>query len=163
MQANGVNKLALAVLLASSQAWACGGITTPQAHLTREAARFAGIDPLLLVALTWEESSYCKDAVSSAGAQGLTQLMPGTARALGVQDSFDERQSLYGGALYLRMMYARFGDWTYAILAYHDGATNVTNGTYSAAGVQYVSKVLGRYQGLKASAIWNGKEPGTWR
>lgn len=150
-------------LLVSGHAWACGGITAPQARLTLEAARYAGIDPLLLVAITWEESSYCKDAVSSAGAQGLTQLMPGTAREVGVQDPFDERQSLYGGALYLRMMYARFGDWTYAILAYHDGATNVTNRAYSVAGVQYVSKVLGRYQGLKSSPIWNGRGASAWR
>ncbi|GGR09708.1 lytic transglycosylase domain-containing protein [Deinococcus ruber] len=144
-------------------AGACGGITQPQWQLTKEAARYAGLDPLLLTALTWEESGYCKDAVSSVGAQGLTQLMPATAREVGVSDPFDERQNLYGGALYLRAMYQRFQNWSYAILAYHDGATNVSKGNFSAAGLQHVSRVLGRYEGLRSSPVWNSKGGNPWR
>ena len=140
-----------------------GGITLPQWQVTKEAARYAGLDPLLLTALAWEESSYCRTVVSDAGAQGLTQLMPDTAREMGVTDPFDERQNLYGGALYLRYLYLRFQNWTYAILAYHDGAKNVINGTYTLAGTTYVNRVLGRYEGLKASPIWNGKVASTWR
>lgn len=154
----------LVVLGAGQVSASCGGsVTLPQWQLTKEAARYAGLDPLLLTALAWEESSYCKTVVSGAGAQGLTQLMPDTAREMGVTDPFDERQNLYGGALYLRYLYLRFQNWTYAILAYHDGATNVINGTYTQAGATYVNRVIGRYEGLKANPVWNGKVASAWR
>lgn len=66
-----------------------------------------GLDPRLLTALVTVESSWHPDAVSSAGARGLGQLMPSTARKLGV-NPFDPVQNLYGAAHYLRAMLDRF-------------------------------------------------------
>ena len=54
------------------------------------------------------ESAWDKDAVSPSGAEGLMQLMPGTAKMLGVKDSFDPRQNIAGGTKYLRMLLNKF-------------------------------------------------------
>lgn len=83
------------------------------------------IDPYLLEALVSVESAFDSNAVSPAGAQGLTQLMPATARALGVQNPFDPEQNLRGGARYLRQMLTQFGDLTTALAAYNAGPGNV--------------------------------------
>jgi hypothetical protein len=73
----------------------------PYAAEIRDAALEAGIDPLLLASLVRAESGFRPTAVSKAGAMGMTQLMPATARALGVTDPFDPAQNLRGGARYL--------------------------------------------------------------
>lgn len=87
-----------------------------------QAARRHRVDPALLTALVRQESGFRPDAVSSAGARGLTQLMPATAREVGVSDPSDPRQALDGGALYLRRMLDRFGgDEKLALAAYNAG------------------------------------------
>jgi soluble lytic murein transglycosylase-like protein len=75
----------------------------------------------LLDALIWTESRYNPLAVSSAGAAGLGQLMPGTARDLGVANRFDPRSNLSGAARYLRQMLDRFGLVHLALAAYNAG------------------------------------------
>lgn len=75
----------------------------------------------LLDALVWTESRYNPLAVSSAGAAGLGQLMPGTARDLGVTNRFDPRSNLSGAARYLRQMLNRFGLVHLALAAYNAG------------------------------------------
>ena len=72
------------------------------AAIARAAERH-GLDPKLLHALVIVESAYRVDAISPAGAGGLTQLMPGTAADLGVRDRFDVEQNLSGGADYLAL------------------------------------------------------------
>ena len=67
------------------------------------------------------ESGYRADAVSPAGALGLMQLMPGTARSLGVTDPLDPLQNVLGGAEYLRQQLERFGSVEKALAAYNAG------------------------------------------
>jgi soluble lytic murein transglycosylase-like protein len=92
--------------------------------ITRIAAE-TGLDPKLLHALVIVESAYDPGAVSPVGARGLTQLMPGTARDLGVRDAFDMEQNLRGGAQYLAIQIGRFGDLRLALAAYNSGPGRV--------------------------------------
>jgi soluble lytic murein transglycosylase-like protein len=85
------------------------------------AANKTGLDPDLLRAVIQTESSFDVDAVSGCGAKGLMQLMPGTAKDMGVKDSFDPYQNVYGGAKYLKKMLNRFGDIRLALAAYNKG------------------------------------------
>lgn len=84
------------------------------------AARKHGVPEDLFLRLVQQESGWNPNAVSGKGATGLAQLMPDTARLLGV-DIADPHDNLDGGARYLRMMYDRFGDWKLALAAYNAG------------------------------------------
>ena len=86
------------------------------------AARRYGVDPALLDALAWQESRYNHNARSHAGAIGVMQLMPGTARNLGVSDPTNLSQNVLGGAAYLRMQLEEFGNNVpLALAAYNAG------------------------------------------
>lgn len=80
-----------------------------------------GVDPSLVKAVVKAESGFNPNAVSPTGAQGLMQLMPSTARALGVGDAFDPEQNVEGGVKYLRQQIDRFGDVRLALAAYNAG------------------------------------------
>lgn len=87
-----------------------------------EAAKTYKLDPKLLAAVAFQESRFDTRAVSSRGAQGLMQLMPRTAKAMGVRDSFDVSQNIMGGAKYLRLMLDMFdGDLDKSLAAYNAG------------------------------------------
>ncbi len=87
-----------------------------------DAARTHGLDPRLVAAVAHRESGWDPRAVSSVGACGLMQLMPETARYLGVGDIFDVRQNVFGGARYLRTLLDTFnGDLDLALAAYNAG------------------------------------------
>jgi soluble lytic murein transglycosylase-like protein len=91
------------------------------APIVHAAANQYGISPSLVDAVMWQESRYNPDAVSSAGAIGLMQLMPGTARYLGVNPR-DPWQNVFGGAAYLRMQLDKFGNVVpLALAAYNAG------------------------------------------
>ena len=105
-----------------------------------------GVPASLLGALVWSESGFDPGAVSSAGARGLTQLMPATAEGLGV-DIDDPADNLRGGARYLRQMLDRFGRADLALAAYNAGP----NAVIRSGGVPpyqetqtYVTRVLAR-------------------
>ncbi len=89
-------------------------------HVYAAEARF-GLPAGLLDALIWTESRYNPFAVSRAGAAGLGQLMPGTAKDLGVSNRFDPLPNLAGAARYLRQMLDRFGSVHMALAAYNAG------------------------------------------
>ena len=86
----------------------------------RAAARMHGVPEDLFLRLVRQESGWPMGAVSPKGAIGLAQLMPDTARLLGV-DPRDPGQNLEGGARYLRIQFDRFGTWDLALAAYNAG------------------------------------------
>nr|WP_245913088.1 lytic transglycosylase domain-containing protein [Litoreibacter ponti] len=86
----------------------------------KAAARRHGIPQDLFLALVQQESAWRPGAVSHAGAIGLAQLMPATARKLRVNPR-DPKQNLEGGARYLKQMYRKFGSWRLALAAYNAG------------------------------------------
>ena len=88
--------------------------------------REAGVPPALVKAVIRAESAFNPGAVSHKGAMGLMQLMPATARSLGVKDAFAAEQNIAGGARYLRTLRERFGSWTMALAAYNAGPEAVT-------------------------------------
>ena len=80
----------------------------------------------LLKAVAKVESDFRPNVTSRSGAMGIMQLMPGTARGLGVTDAFDPEQNIMGGAKYLRQMLDQFdGDLNLALAAYNAGPNNV--------------------------------------
>lgn len=97
----------------------------PFREAMRQAAARHNIDLKLLQALVLTESGFRPDAVSPAGAAGLTQLMPGTARDLGVADRFDPTENLLGGANYLAQQLTQFQDLRLALAAYNSGPARV--------------------------------------
>ena len=132
------------------------GAPTPFAAEIDAAAAKYGLDPALLRGLIRAESNFNPNAGSPAGAQGLTQLMPGTARSLGVTNPFDPAQAIDGGARYLRQQLDRFGgDERLALAAYNagPGAVQRFGGIPPYAETQgYVERVLGYAAQYRAAA-----------
>jgi hypothetical protein len=93
----------------------------PYADLFNKAASEYGVDAQLLAAIARQESGFDPSAVSPAGAQGLMQLMPGTADALGVTNSFDPQQAVDGAARLMDDLLDRFGSTPLALAAYNAG------------------------------------------
>lgn len=92
----------------------------PYLDLARSAALRHGVPEDLFLRLVQQESGWNPQAMSHKGAIGLAQLMPETARDLGV-DPYDARANLDGGARYLRMQFDTFGTWPLALAAYNAG------------------------------------------
>jgi len=120
------------------------------------AAREFDVDPALVKAVVAAESNFDQHAVSPVGAQGLMQLMPSTARAMGVDWPFDPRQNLKGGVQYLRAMLDRFGNTRYALAAYNAGpeAVDRHGGIPPYRETQdYVKRVLRFYASYRAETL----------
>jgi len=142
----------------------CRGLTTKAVikrgetfkFLLHQAARNAGVDANLLMAMARAESCFDPKAVSRAGAEGMLQLMPATARELGVTNSFDVKQNINGGARYLAKMMKRFdGNQRFAIAAYNAGPGAVAkyNGVppYKET-IKYLKRVNQFYRGYTTAA-----------
>lgn len=119
-------------------------------HLIEQAGQISGVDANLLRAVIRVESGYNPRAVSRAGAVGLMQLMPLTARRFGVHDRFDPEQNLRGGAAYLAWLMQRFsGDLELVLAAYNAGEGAVRRHGNQippyAETRAYVNKVLHHY------------------
>lgn len=117
--------------------------TIPFAAQFESAGTRHGVPPELLAAVGWVESRYQIDAVSSAGAQGVMQLMPFVAEEYGV-DAFDPHQAIDAAAQLLRSHHDRFGSWDLALAAYNAGAGAVSragNAIPSPRVAEYVRRV----------------------
>ncbi|MBV8602450.1 MAG: lytic transglycosylase domain-containing protein [Candidatus Eremiobacteraeota bacterium] len=140
---------------------ATGGQETAQAalppehieQLVQSNASAWQVDPALVRAIMANESAFDPNATSKVGAQGLMQLMPETAASLGVTNSYDPEQNVWGGTRYLRSLLDRFGgDLTKAVAAYNagPGAVEKYGGVPPYSETQaYVKNVLDSYQQYK--------------
>ena len=132
---------------ASHSGLAAQGVPIAYAAKVAELSARFDLSPALIEALVWQESRWRANAVSSAGARGLAQLMPGTARDLGVNPD-DPFANLEGGARYLREQLDRFdGDVEKALAAYNAGPGRVmaANGIPAIRETRtYVASIMGR-------------------
>lgn len=120
--------------------------------ISRAAAQYQ-IDPDLVRAIIFAESGYNPTAVSKKGAMGLMQLMPGTAKAMGVEDCFDPEHNIFGGVKYFKKLFIQFdGDVKLALAAYNAGSRRVRefNGVPPfKATKHYIQKVMKHYKKYK--------------
>jgi soluble lytic murein transglycosylase-like protein len=93
--------------------------------MVEQTAKQHGVDPLLARSVLEVESNYNQFAVSAKGAQGYMQLMPATARQMGVQNAFDAQQNIEGGVRYLRYLKSKFDDERLVLAAYNAGEAAV--------------------------------------
>jgi soluble lytic murein transglycosylase-like protein len=128
--------------------------TTKYDTYFKEAAKKYGVSESLLKAIAKAESNFNADDVSSAGAVGVMQLMPETAKSLGVTDSFDPEQNIMGGAKCIAQKLKEFnGDVELALAAYNAGSGAVkSKGGVPSYCKSYVSKVLSYKEAYETAA-----------
>lgn len=152
---------------ASTGATASAGAAAPAdlSSIFEEAANTFGVSVNLLQSIAKAESNFNANAVSSAGAVGIMQLMPATAAALGVTDSRDAYQNIMGGAKYIAQLLQKYsGNISLALAAYNAGSANVDKygGIPPFSETQnYVKKVLS-YLENGVSTDFSGSTFGTW-
>jgi hypothetical protein len=116
----------------------------------QKAASTYGVDENLLKAIAKAESDFDPNATSKSGAMGIMQLMPATAKGLGVSDAYDPEQNIMGGAKYIASLLKKYdGNVSYALAAYNAGSGNVDKygGIPPFEETQnYVTKILGYLQ-----------------
>ncbi len=124
--------------------------TTSLDAIFQKAADKYGVDVNLLKAICKQESNFNVDSTSHSGAMGLMQLMPATAKSLGVEDAYDPEQNIMGGAKYISQMLKKYkGNVELALAAYNAGPGNVDKygGIPPFSETQnYVKKVMGYYK-----------------
>ena len=113
----------------------------------RDASLRFAVDAALIRAVIRAESGGDPTAVSAAGAVGLMQLMPATARNLGVVCRFDARENVMGGTRYLRRLRDLLGSWRRAVAGYHAGPRRVWEQRLPAVTERYVERVMSFWRG----------------
>ncbi|MDR1164431.1 MAG: lytic transglycosylase domain-containing protein [Deltaproteobacteria bacterium] len=126
--------------------------------IINRAAKALGLDPNLIRAVIKAESNFNPKAVSSAGAKGLMQLMPRTAKEMGVSDPFDPLENVWGGARYLKSMLDRHGgNVNKALAAYNWGPGNLDRHGYGGnmprETRRYIDVVNRNYQEFKKATV----------
>ncbi len=123
-------------------AWQKGGgtqVPDSLAPLFDTASAETGVPVGILHGLASVESTFNPGAISPSGAMGVMQLMPDTAKELGVTNPYDPQQNITGGAKYLRQMYDKYGDWPLAFAAYNAGPGKVDNAIKQAGAADFDS------------------------
>jgi Transglycosylase SLT domain/SPOR domain len=133
-------------------------------RLIEAGARRHGLPVHYFTRLIWAESSFRTGVVSPAGAQGVAQFMPGTARERGLADPFDPEQAIAASASFLADLKARFGNLGLAAAAYNGGPTRVANflerrGGLPAETQDYVYRITGRTAEDWAEEVRRGTAP----
>lgn len=121
-------------------------------EIVQRASAAHGVDPLLVRSVMQVESNFNPNAVSPKGAMGLMQLMPATAKQLGVLNAFDVRQNIEGGVKYLRYLKTKFSDDRLVLAAYNAGEGAVKKHGWIPPypeTVEYVMKVGRKYGDAK--------------
>jgi soluble lytic murein transglycosylase-like protein len=136
------------VSLAGNQLWSTGNIQVD--NLIRFYGKQHGVDPYLIFCLMSQESKFSKGAISPKGAQGLMQLMPGTAARYGVTNPYDVGQNISGGTRYLKDLLKMFnGRVDLALAGYNAGENAVIKYGYSIPPYDetrnYVKLIIKRY------------------
>jgi len=115
-----------------------------------QAAVATGVPASLILAVAAQESGFNPEAVSSAGAQGLMQFMPGTWARFGRGSPFDPHAAIFAGAAYLRHLALKLGSWPLALAGYNAGGQAVVNAGYRIPPYRqtqnYVPAVLAHYR-----------------
>ena len=148
----GRHQLGVCILAEASS----GSVSSPEnlEEYFKEASETYGVDINLLKAIARQESNFNPSATSSAGAMGVMQLMPSTAKGLGVTNAYDAQQNIMGGAKLMAQNLKKYnGDVSLALAAYNAGGGNVDKygGIPPFKETQnYVKKVLGYYQNSNA-------------
>ncbi|WP_319523104.1 lytic transglycosylase domain-containing protein [uncultured Desulfosarcina sp.] len=143
-------------MIASAADSALPGENLPFHGIIMQAAGRYEVDPYLVRAIIFAESGFNPRAKSKKGARGLMQLMPSTAKALGIRDIYDPKENIDGGVRYFRLLLDRFdGDVQLALAAYNAGSRHVRN--YEGvppfkATRRYIKKVLKFQEKFKLQA-----------
>lgn len=141
--------------------------STSLESIFEKAAQTYGVDVELLKAMAKAESGFDPNATSKSGAMGIMQLMPGTAKGLGVTDAYDPEQNIMGGAKYIASLLEKYdGNVSYALAAYNAGSGNVDkyDGIPPFEETQnYVTKILGYLQngGVEIPDQWTSVTGGS--
>jgi soluble lytic murein transglycosylase-like protein len=132
--------------------------TKPQpaiSEIVEKTAKAHDVDPLLVHSMIQVESNYDPSAISPKGAEGLMQLMPATARMLGVSNSFDPQQNIEAGVKYLKQLQGIYNDDNLALAAYNAGPGAVQKYKQIPPYKEtrdYVTQVGKRYSNAKVAA-----------
>jgi len=123
-----------------------GALMTPPASIqpaiSNACANYPDVPCSLIQAVAQQESSYSPTAVSSAGAQGLMQIMPANDQSLNLSNPFDATANANAGAALLQQLYNQYGNWNLALVAYNEGSGNIAQYGINSGSQQYADTIM---------------------